>query len=210
MHEVSLFIVTFKAFRFFYADYVFPHLRNVYHWVVLGAEVLAYWQVLWDWLSDNPCHMSSPVWLSDSHPSAPSPYRIYEHNTVPHSAITRLFLSLIGFCFYHYRLWVGWHSRGEFLKTAYETSPQWVSPLNSDVRQMYCMGPSRHEVKADPLAHTKHPPWGRSRCEQLPQTLSGEGSVFGVVETGVWFSLLPRGSVMSVQATQGEYFLFVS
>lgn len=47
--------------------------------------------------------------------------------------------------------------------------------------------------------------WGQAAAKH-----AGEGLVFSVVRMGVWFSPLPWGRVMSIQATQGEYFLFVS
>lgn len=82
--------------------------------------------------------------------------------------------------------------------TRMRTSPQWVSLL--------ILTFSRHLEHASLTAwdknRHKHHPWGWSLRELLPLTLPAEGLVFGLLEMGV--------CMMSVQATQGEYFLFVS
>lgn len=67
----------------------------------------------------------------------------------------------------------------------------------------------QREISADTTRSCRAPSPTPEPARAAAQTLAGEGLVFSVVEKGVWFSLLPRGCMMSVQATQREYFLSV-
>ncbi len=116
--------------------FLMAFLSNVYHRTdVLWEEVLPYWQALWDWLI-TMCHL-----LSDSMIHILLLYLQANKNSVNLSYYTP-FLITNWFLFLSLQAVGGLaQQRQEFWRLVCSlrthTSPQWVSLLNSDVRQTF-------------------------------------------------------------------------